>query len=99
MREPWPNGRAHGFVLIVARVVGKCLSKLVGVSHGLMGELMVLNRFFVFLVGGYFESVWWRQCVSVVLVIIGFSGLLACIKLHVRPGHRAYEFVLVMSDC
>ena len=34
-----------------------------------------------------------------VLVIIEFSGLLACIKLHVRPGHRAYEFILVMSDC
>ena len=56
MREPWPNGRAHGFVLIVALVVGKCLSKLVGVSHGLMGELMVLNRFFVFLVGGYLSQ-------------------------------------------
>ena len=79
MREPWPNGRAHGFVLIVALVVGKCLSKLVGVSHGLMGELMVLNRVFCIFGGWIFESVWWRQCVSVVLVIIEFSGLLACI--------------------
>ena len=35
------------------RVCGKCLSKLVGVCDGLMGELMVLNRV-VSLVGGYF---------------------------------------------
>ena len=58
-------------------MVSKCLSKLVGVSHGLMGELIVLNHFIVFCGGWVSESVWWRQCVSVVLVIIEFSGLLA----------------------
>ena len=62
-------GVSHGLMgqLMVypnCRVCGKCLSKLVGVCHGLMGQLMVLNRV-VSLVGGYFESIWWRQCVSV----------------------------------
>ena len=54
--------------------MGRCLSKLVGVSHGLLGELFVLNRFIYCVCGGWIsESVRWRQCVSVVLVICVFS--------------------------
>ena len=35
-------GSLFRVVLIISRMVNKCLSKLVGVSHGLMGELRVV---------------------------------------------------------
>ena len=59
-------------------MVSKCLSKLVGVSHGLMGELFVLNRFIVFVVGGYLSQYGGVSVSPLFLLLFEFSGL-ACI--------------------
>ena len=72
-------------VLIIPRMVNKCLGRLVGISPGLIGEVMVLGRV-ISLVGGYLESIWGAGVSPFVLVILGPVGCLN-IRLHVGPGH------------